>query len=231
MHWCKLALSVTDLRKGTAFWGPPYWITIHTLAVWATKPWVNSEKLSGPRQFRAFMHALVQLIPCGECSDHLRSNLESLPITDEMIRQAENGDQHVLPRWSWEFHDRVNQQTGNARLPYQTFVGRMNDLVHPNCWGPSIWRFLHSAAAYYEPGIRHARKSYLATLTVLSNLIPEHQGGVLLRAILKQNKPQNRHWRNNVALFEWTHFLHTVVNSRLGKRNLSMKDAKKFYMG
>ena len=89
-------------KKGRAFWGPPFWVSIHSTAA-AYKP----EKAAA---FKRFIQSLPELLPCEECCKNLAANLVKHPV-DNYLR-----NNHDLFMWSYILHDAVNQEH-NHRKP------------------------------------------------------------------------------------------------------------------
>lgn len=82
--------------KGKDFWGPHFWRTIHCAAA-AYKP--ENEK-----EFRDFIMALGNIIPCDSCKQNWWSNLEKIPM-DKYL-----SNNHDLFFWTYIIHDIVNKE-------------------------------------------------------------------------------------------------------------------------
>ena len=83
------------LLKGRAFWGPPWWMTLHCAAA--------TYKPEKKEAFKMLIQASTVLIPCDECCKHLKGNLERYPV-DDYIK-----NNHDLFFWTYILHDAVNQ--------------------------------------------------------------------------------------------------------------------------
>lgn len=83
-------------KRGRDFWGPSEWTALHAKAA-AYKP----EKAAA---FKAYVHALAELLPCEECGKHFAENLKKYPVENYLRNN------HDLFYWSYIIHDSVNQQ-------------------------------------------------------------------------------------------------------------------------
>lgn len=92
-------------QKGRAFWGPPQWHSIHSIAATYTP--------QKARYFRSFMEALSHLLSCDECCVHLQQNLISFPMDPYL------GNNHDVFFWTYMLHDAVNMQH-NKHKPNET---------------------------------------------------------------------------------------------------------------
>lgn len=88
-------------KKGRAFWGPPFWNSIHSVAA-AYKP-------ERAEAFKRFVHSLPELLPCEECCKNLTENLKKYPV-DGYLR-----NNHDLFLWSYILHDAVNQEHNHKK--------------------------------------------------------------------------------------------------------------------
>lgn len=85
-----------------ASFGPGIWYCIHRMARDAT---TNDKKV----KFKEFIENMIQNLPCQTCVDHATTYYKSRPL-DQFWNMKENGDDIGLFRWSWEFHNTVNQR-------------------------------------------------------------------------------------------------------------------------
>lgn len=91
---CTECVTIDVTPGSRAVWGPSAWRIVHWLAMH------HPERLSD-----TWLDALVTLLPCSECQDHLRANLQSLPPPAT-----------CLFKWSVRLHNRVNGQLGKRRM-------------------------------------------------------------------------------------------------------------------
>ena len=83
-----------------SIFGPHYWTVIHLTCF-------NSG--NKPDDIAKFIDTLPAILPCIDCSDHLKENLKMLPFNKE--------DPF---RWSVDLHNLVNSQLGKPTFDYET---------------------------------------------------------------------------------------------------------------
>lgn len=83
------------------FWSRATWKVIHYLAKNYPKKYDYEKAIS----YKAFIVCLQSLLPCGNCRNHLRKNLEDHPIDGYFYSNE------TLYRWSYLLHEEVNRQT------------------------------------------------------------------------------------------------------------------------
>ena len=79
--------------------GPPLWQSIHFIALGYPKEPSENDK----NNYATFYNNLPNVIPCYECSQHLRENLKKSPIRD-YLESREN-----LFEWTIKLHNVVNE--------------------------------------------------------------------------------------------------------------------------
>ena len=82
-------------KKGRDFWGPPIWITIHTLAA-TLKP-------GDAGAFKTLLWSLTELLPCDFCRTNLAEKLRNHP-PDTYLRNKEDAF-----FYTYILHDMANQ--------------------------------------------------------------------------------------------------------------------------
>lgn len=90
-------------------WGPNFWYVIHISAA----NYIPSKEAA--MAFRSFISSLAYLLPCDWCRVHIEENLKKVPLTAEVLRSNE-----ALLKWSYDFHDTVNQMLGKVSPPFET---------------------------------------------------------------------------------------------------------------
>ena len=71
------------MRISTDAWGPPFWFTIHTIALGYPKNPTYAEKKAA----KEFFESLPFLLPCAICKTHLKENLRKYPVTPHLDSQ------------------------------------------------------------------------------------------------------------------------------------------------
>jgi len=190
---------------GKAFWGKHYWRVIETFS------------LSGNPAFETFMLSLSNLIPCMECSSHLKQNMRLLPFP--------RNRNYFL--WAYELHDSVNKTINKVSPAYET-VAMTYRRISPAFWGTSFWIMLHSIAIAYNPG---KMDSFLLFLYTSQKLIPDKQSKETLAFLLRVMTPnKTTQLQDNKSLFFWTYQIHDAVNRQLSKRSPTYGVVKAMYI-
>ncbi len=94
---------------GPDIWGPPGWKFIH----YVTMGYPNYPTDDIKKKYYNYFHALKHVIPCGICSSHFTENLETLPLTDEVLSSREN-----LMKWRIDIHNIVNKKNNKKVYDY-----------------------------------------------------------------------------------------------------------------
>lgn len=87
-----------------AFWGPSYWISLHSIATTYTTEYKFA--------FQKFIYAFPALLP--SYSSNFISLLKYLPLSDDYLVSSEN-----LFLWTYHIHNLVNQSLNKASPPFQ----------------------------------------------------------------------------------------------------------------
>ena len=101
--------------------------------------------------------------------------------------------------------------------------------MNPENWGPSAWIFLHTITFNYpENPNSHHKQQAITFFNSLGEMLPckkcqEHYQEYL------NNHPVKYHVNTRVTLVKWLIDVHNNVNSLLGKKRLSYKEALKIY--
>jgi hypothetical protein len=94
---------------GPDIWGPPGWKFIHYVTM--GYPTYPSEEIK--KKYYNYFHALKHVIPCSVCASHFTQNLETLPLTDEVLSNRNN-----LMKWGIDMHNLVNKITNKKEYSY-----------------------------------------------------------------------------------------------------------------
>ena len=96
--------------------------------------------------------------------------------------------------------------------------------IKPKFWGPGAWNFIH-AVCYAAPDVLSYDEiqSYKAFFYSLQNVLPCLSCQQHFKDNL-ESVPMN--FRTRDELFEWSVRLHNSVNSLLGKRQYTVKEAR-----
>jgi len=101
--------------------------------------------------------------------------------------------------------------------------------MDPSIWGPHLWTGLHYVALGYPGGASATdRAHYKAFYEGLSNVLPCGKCVQHYIQLLKES-PIDAYLDTADTLFEWTVIIHNAVNKRLGKKEVSLEQAKTLY--
>jgi hypothetical protein len=93
-------------KTGKNFWGPPEWASMHSKAA------AFDGSAEQKKYFKQYIISLTYILPCGECRQHLKANLEAIKIDDYFTNN------HSLFLWTYLLHNTVNTQLGKKSPPF-----------------------------------------------------------------------------------------------------------------
>jgi hypothetical protein len=85
-------------------WGPSAWKFLHAVSFTIPKAPTDNEQ----KKYRSFFQSLTNVLPCGNCRNHLVENYELDPIDVSSTR--------ACSEWMYRIHNAVNVQTGKPIL-------------------------------------------------------------------------------------------------------------------
>lgn len=89
-----------------AVWGPHFWFVLHLVSFHYPDPPNTFDKES----FKAFYHAIKEILPCAKCRKHYKTYLSQYPIEPNLDRRID------LIRWVIQIHNFVNVKLGKPVL-------------------------------------------------------------------------------------------------------------------
>jgi FAD-linked sulfhydryl oxidase len=97
-------------------------------------------------------------------------------------------------------------------------------------WGVPMWKTIHYVAASYPKEPSNGDKTnYALFYTTIGDVIPCKPCREHYKKMLEDYPLNDTVLQNQDTLFSWTVFIHNQVNIRLGKRAVSLDEAKKLY--
>jgi hypothetical protein len=101
--------------------------------------------------------------------------------------------------------------------------------LNAEIWGPHYWFFLHTVAMNYSMAPTETlRKKYYELIQNFALFMPDVE---IANEFLKllDAYPVTPYLENRQSLISWTHFIHNKINSKLGKRELSLQESLEAY--
>jgi len=90
-------------------WGPHIWQTMHYISL----GYPNNPTEEDKHNYKSFFLLLKNVLPCKICSNHYHQNLNSLPLTDNILSNKNN-----LIKWVIDLHNIVNKMKNKDILSY-----------------------------------------------------------------------------------------------------------------
>ena len=104
--------------------GPGYWSNIHLKAKYAVDDKTKQE-------FIAYMWFLADTFPCGNCRKHIRQYLNDHPFDHFYNLRNNKGEEIGMFKWSWMFHNTVNNRIHKPHMEWVTAWGMYNSDIEP----------------------------------------------------------------------------------------------------
>jgi hypothetical protein len=96
--------------------------------------------------------------------------------------------------------------------------------MDPEVWGPTYWRFLHTVAAHYpvKPTTTE-KKIHYRLIHNFHEFIPHRIIAADFRHLLEKN-PVTPYLDSQADFVRWVNHMHNLVNTKLDKPTVSLKD-------
>jgi hypothetical protein len=101
-------------------WGPPFWLTIHIIALAYPATPTYSEKKAA----KEFFESLLHLLPCPTCREHYAEHTRTLPLVPHLDTRDD------LFKWTLELHNAVNRSLGKPAWTAEeviTYISRLGE--------------------------------------------------------------------------------------------------------
>ena len=96
-------------------------------------------------------------------------------------------------------------------------------------WGPHFWFFLHTIADNYPKTPNEiTKRKYYDLIMNLPLFIPDAEMGKKFSALLDEY-PVTPYLGNDKDLQKWMQFIHNHINKKLGKPQISRREANELY--
>jgi len=100
---------ISNNSLGPDTWGPYIWASIHYI----TLGYPSNPSDETKSKYKNFMELFQYVLPCSVCREHLKDNLQKIPITNLVLSNREN-----FINWGIDLHNEVNKINGKKVLSY-----------------------------------------------------------------------------------------------------------------
>lgn len=165
------------------------------------------------------------MIPEGDPSKTiLLEALRAFPLEESVLNSS-----HLLLQWSYQVHTYFNRQMfGTPFMDYGRFVRVYNQqAITMSFWSHPSWKMIHYYPSKYD-GTQEYALSYKAFMSCMQFLLPCAK----CREHLKNNladHPIDQYFSSATDLFTWSYLLHQTVSAQLGKKGLTISEARAMY--
>lgn len=179
----------------------------------------------GQKAFQCMFISAYEMIPDNDPHKGiLYEALARYPLQGDVLV-----DSNSLLQWSYRINAYVHRQLyGGSYTPYDQFKIKYD---HKNMtistWSHPTWKMIHYYAARYNQTHEYAL-SYKAYVSCLQFLLPCPRCKKHLKDNLA-NHPIDQYFSSTNDLFTWSYILHQTVSSQIGKKGISIQEARKLY--
>lgn len=102
----------------TKIWGPPMWISLHTVTFGYPNNPTDEQKI----KYKKYFELVGDILPCKYCRESYKEFISSgsTKLTDDVME-----NRHTLSRWFYDIHERVNKKLGvNYGVSYEDVVNK-----------------------------------------------------------------------------------------------------------
>ena len=176
------------------------------------------------KAFVCFFKSGIDMIPSNDPSSQvLKEGLLKYPLEEKVLQ-----NNHTLLQWSYQFYNYFNRQMFGREIGYNDFIKIYNrDNIKLSFWSHPCWKMIH-----YYPSIYNGREeqalSYKAFMSCLQFLVPCPKCRDHLKTNLSDH-PIDQYFSSASDLFTWSYILHQLVSSQLGKKGISLSEARILY--
>ena len=118
-------------------WGPTFWDTLHFTAFgYPTDP--NDKDKD---TYKSFIIQFVKILPCDGCSNDAQLYVNNISDLEWMVILT---DKNSLIKWSWKFHDKINNKLNKTSIPLNEFLNEFISKRSPDrlSWYTAFYRLI-----------------------------------------------------------------------------------------
>ena len=106
---------------------------------------------------------------------------------------------------------------------------QVKNIMKTEIWGPKYWFVLHSIARTYPENPNDTtQKIYYSWIRNLPLFLPDKSIGNSFASVLDEY-PVTPYLDSRLSLMKWMHYIHNVINKKLGKERISFIEAMKIH--
>ena len=110
---CASCANSDRLNLKPSVWGKHLWFSLYSIAL----GYPNTPKDEDKAAIRSLMQNLVTLIPCEACRSNLKTELETCPITDEMLLDSDSVTHYI-----YDLQQKVSTRLGKTTPSYTAVI-------------------------------------------------------------------------------------------------------------
>lgn len=102
-------------------WGKYFWEVLHII----TFAYPDSPNEEDKKNIKNFFYALKPMLPCEKCRYHYAKNLETFPLTDDIL-----SSKYKLISWIVTLHNEVNERTGKQKITIDNVINKYTNITN-----------------------------------------------------------------------------------------------------
>jgi hypothetical protein len=110
-------------------WHQCWWTTHHSGALRVDL--YHSRDPGKQQKFVDMVHAMQALVPCTDCTRHMRVYLLSHPLPKPSVFSPDS--KHPYFRWTVDFHNAVSERIGRPLLEFDDALAHFRDMLTDSC--------------------------------------------------------------------------------------------------
>lgn len=178
------------------------------------------------KAFQCMFESAYEMIPSVESHKKIVSYaLQKFPLNSIALKNSSS-----LLQWSYQLNSYIHTffYNGGSYIPYDKFKQKYD---HSNMvittWSHPTWKMIHYYASQYDNTYEYAL-SYKAFMSCMQFLLPCPRCREHLKDNLS-NHPIDKFFSSRDDLFRWSYILHQTVSEQIGKKGISIQEAKRLY--
>lgn len=179
----------------------------------------------GEKAFQCMFESAYSMIPDDDPHKNiLYEAVNTYPLEGMVLVNSTS-----LLQWSYRVNSYVHRQLyGTNYIPYDQFKKKYDhDNMTMSTWSHPTWKMIHYYASRHDGSSQYAL-SYKAYVSCLQFLLPCPKCKQHLKDNLADH-PIDQYFSSASDLFTWSYILHQTVSSQIGKKGISIQEARRLY--